>query len=121
MNPLEMIAPCGLDCAHCEIYRAAHNPETAERLAEAWRANGYPEAKAAWFRCQGCHGERGVCWSADCRLHACAVTERGLDYCSQCVDFPCGKLEIWAASAPHHAAAYGRLEEAHRTGETPRA
>lgn len=40
-----LVAVCGLDCRECDIYRAAHDPATAERLVERFRARGRADAK----------------------------------------------------------------------------
>ena len=106
-----MLAPCGIDCGVCPILRAAQDPKEAERLAEGWRAAGQPKAEPGWFRCQGCRGERSLCWTENCQIYACCVEEKGLDFCSQCDDFACEKLLAWVGADPHHAAALARLKE----------
>ena len=75
-----------------------------------WRATWQPKAEAGWFRCQGCRGDRSVCWSEDCGLYACCVETKKLEFCSQCDDFPCGELTKWAADYAHHVPALERLK-----------
>ncbi len=105
-----MRAPCGIDCSACDIYIAAHDPAAAERLAQVWRDRGSVNAKAEWFRCQGCRGDRSLCWCDDCGLYACAVQEKGLDLCSQCDEFPCQKYTDWIGPYAHHIAAFEWLK-----------
>ncbi|MHB0998861.1 MAG: DUF3795 domain-containing protein [Armatimonadota bacterium] len=104
------IAPCGIDCSACSIYIAAHDAEAAERLAQEWKS-WQPAAEASWFKCRGCRGDRSACWSENCDIHACCVEDKGMDSCSQCGDFPCSKLAVWAADSPHHAAALEYLKQ----------
>ena len=99
---------CGIDCDACSIHLAAQDPEAAERLAAAWRAAGTPNAEVGWFKCQGCRGERSVCWSDDCKLFACCA-DKGLNNCGQCDAFPCEAYLAWIGPYPHHQAAYARL------------
>jgi hypothetical protein len=106
-----MVAPCGIDCATCQIFIAANDPQQAERLAESWRAGGRPQSKAEWFQCQGCRGDEAKLWSEDCLIRKCCMDEKGLESCSQCEDFPCETLERWTARPEHHAAAFKRLKE----------
>jgi hypothetical protein len=85
-----MLAPCGIDCAKCDIL-----------------ARG---------ECAGCRGDRSKQWSGDCKLRACCVDEKYLAFCNQCAQFACQKLKDWAAAYPHHAAALARLKEMKAAG-----
>lgn len=115
-NDDKMRAPCGIDCAACDIYIAAHDPAAAEKLAEEWRGRGAEKAEAGWFRCQGCRGDRSLCWCEDCAVYACAVEQRGLDFCSQCDEFPCRTYLDWISPAPHHQAAFEWLKSTRQSG-----
>ncbi len=66
MTDAHWFAPCGLDCAVCDIYLAAQRPEAALRLAEQWHGWN-PDAKPEWFRCQGCCGDRVTLVSSQLR------------------------------------------------------
>lgn len=57
-------------------------------------------------------------WSHDCTLLQCCVDERGLEYCYECEEFICHKLEKWAADYPHHRRALDWLKEMHGKRET---
>lgn len=108
-NPI--IAVCGLNCAECDIYRAAHDPALAQRLAEAFRARGHADAVPEWFACSTCRGEPDKRWSGTCWIRQCCVQERGHDSCSACADFPCERLQTWASGSERYAAAMARLKE----------
>jgi hypothetical protein len=105
-----MIAPCGIDCAQCEIYKATNDPQLAEQTAKRWRETWAPKADASWFVCQGCRADRTLCWTDDCKIYPCCVEQHGLNSCSQCDEFPCATLEAWATD-PSHAAQFERLKE----------
>ncbi len=115
MDDNAMLAPCGIDCSECEIFVAARDPAAAEHLAEQWRSWN-PKAEASWFRCQGCRGDRSVRWTEDCAIAACAE-EKGIRFCSECGEFPCKRLEDWAAAYPHHQKAFDRLVEMRGTAK----
>ncbi len=89
---MSMIAPCGIDCAECSIYRAANSPAEAAKLAERWRNAGHEQALPAWFRCQGCRGAAELLWSGDCQIRQCCSSERRQEDCSLCDAFPCEKV-----------------------------
>ena len=108
-----MLAPCGILCAECSIYKAAQDPEEAIRLAEAWRANGFENAVPEWFKCQGCREDRSLCWEEDCKIASCCE-EKGLHDCSQCGEFPCEPYQEWAETPEHHQMAYQRLKDMRR-------
>lgn len=111
------IAPCGIDCDECNLYRAGFEPSSAEALVDWFRGLGWigleegadaVQAKAPF--CMGCRGDQAKQWSGDCAIRACAVDERELSHCGQCGDFLCPSLKEFAASAEHHAAAVERLK-----------
>lgn len=111
MGRVHGMAPCGIICGDCDIFHAAQDAVAAERLAEGWRAGGLPNAKAEWFRCQGCRGDRTLLWTEDCRIRACCMGERGLASCAECADFPCQPYLEWAGQGEGHAAAFERLRQ----------
>ncbi len=106
----ELIAICGLDCAACDIYRASQDAAIAQKLTERFRSQGHPDAQPSWFHCNGCLGDRGQCWSGDCWIWQCCAGQRGLERCSACPEFPCQRLQEWAAKGSRYSAALERLK-----------
>lgn len=102
-------APCGLDCAACDIFKAAQDPGAAVQLAASWRSWS-PDAQPEWFRCKGCRGERSLRWCEDCRIAGCC-DEKAIEDCSRCADFPCKDYTDWIGPYAHHQAAYERLKD----------
>jgi hypothetical protein len=107
-----MLAPCGIVCADCSIYKAAHDLAEAEKLAEQWRKGGNKEVTAKWFNCQGCKGDDTLVWSGDCKIRQCCLKERKLEHCAQCGDFPCEHIVAFENDKyKQHRAAVGKLRE----------
>ena len=63
------IGACGLDCSLCPRH--------------------FTEGKS---RCEGCGSEYSYA-KVGCKLYRCCVSERGLETCAACGDFPCEMLE----------------------------
>lgn len=106
---LKLAAVCGLFCPGCVIYIAAHEtPEKREALA---RARGWAVADMV---CEGCRAEVRFSYCQTCTLYACA-TNRGLDFCGACPDYPCDDLRAFQAERPHRRElwqAQARIQEA---------
>ena len=89
-------APCGLNCAQCEIYLAtkADNDEYRKAVAEKWsRLFGYPFSIND-INCDGClsEGRKGIYCRDLCEIKPCALS-RGLTDCSKCPEYICEKLQ----------------------------
>jgi hypothetical protein len=100
---ITLVAPCGTYCGDCGAYRVKDDPsmrgviaERLQRLQLNW--NGVP--------CAGCRPVEGDCQFIDgiCATYAC-VTGHGFDFCFECPEFPCAKLNPAADRAdalPHN-------------------
>ena len=70
-------------------------------------------------RCGGCRSERkeGLHWSVDCKLLACCVDKRGLEFCAQCPSLEsCALVKEFEESAEYHTATVVRMHEMNRIG-----
>ncbi len=102
MDYRRMTAPCGLDCFNCSVYLAKDN----ERLRAAVARNlNIPVERVA---CRGCREENGTIgflgMTEPCNVYRC-IQKKGLDFCCDCPDFPCGHLHPYAdkaAERPHN-------------------
>jgi hypothetical protein len=118
MSMTGAIAVCGLDCGTCDIRRVPFDPDAAQRVA-AWfcemgwltQEEGVQQVLERSMYCKGCRGDRLVHWSADCEILTCCVDERGLEFCSQCIDFPCARLTDRARDNARYAGALQRLRD----------
>ena len=94
-----LVAPCGIDCGTCESNLSKDNPQLFAYLV----SKGIPEAK---LPCAGCRNIKGDCpvIGAKCETYIC-VTEKKIDFCFSCGEFPCVKLQPSADRAdilPHN-------------------
>jgi hypothetical protein len=99
---LNHIAPCGIDCVNCDLFRANGKREAWERAAAK---TGRPAEEMA---CEGCRAGGGCSFFKSCETLACS-RERGLSFCSECADFPCRRLQPLAEGAafyPHNYKIY---------------
>ncbi len=83
---LAMVAACGIDCGNCNLYLAGDNRD----FFEALKKRGIPEEK---LPCPGCRKAEGHCpvIGEQCATYQ-GVADKGVRFCHECGDFPCGKL-----------------------------
>ena len=102
MNRQILTAPCGLDCFNCQIYVDNITDETRQKVSEHLNVSAEEAA------CKGCKPERGRCkFSENCATWAC-TQDKGVSFCYECSDFPCGLLAPSAQGAayPHNMKVY---------------
>ncbi len=93
------VAPCGIHCVECEPFLAKNDLALLEALvARGIRRDRLP--------CPGCRPVKGLCpvLEGTCETYSC-VTGRSLDFCYECPDFPCDRLNPAADRAdilPHN-------------------
>lgn len=103
---MEMVAPCGLFCHVCPVYKAADNPSLRQAVAQRL---GIREQQAT---CRGCRPEKGlppIMGEPICPTYDCAINHKGVEFCHQCPEFPCLKLAPCADKAlelPHNTKIY---------------
>jgi len=99
----ELTAPCGIDCFNCQVYAGNITEETKAFMAKQFHLE--PEK----VPCNGCRKQQG------CRLHwnFCdtldCVKAKGVEFCFECAEFPCAKLQPAADGAdkyPHNMKLY---------------
>jgi len=105
-----IMAACGLLCNDCDIYRATDSSELAEGIVNWFKENRGVRLNTADIHCKSCRGKRDKHWSPNCWILKCCVDEKKLDYCSQCVEFPCDRLEDWSKGSEGYAKALNRLK-----------
>ena len=112
-----LIAVCGLDCTDCDIRKVPTNADAAQRIVGWFRSmrwlkesEGVSEIIERSMYCKGCRGDRSVHWSADCAILKCCVDERKLEFCYECADFVCERLNEWAQKDVKYGEALERLQ-----------
>jgi hypothetical protein len=107
-----MIAACGLDCSECDIRLATDDLEIGQRKVDWFDNELGIRLEPEDVRCDGCRGSRAKHWSPDCWILRCCADDKGLEFCSECQDFPCQKLTEWAQGSERYGEALERLKEA---------
>ena len=104
----ELISPCGLYCGNCSLYKARADEVLLKQIAERLSV---PVEKVPL--CAGCKVSKGIISVSGgepvCDTYACAVNEKGVEFCYECEDFPCLKLAPCADRAgeiPHNTKIY---------------
>jgi len=96
------ISVCGLNCAKCDIYLAAHgNERLRSEIIEWFKKECNKTIKPEQIRCEGCRGPLNVHWSSNCKMMLCAK-KRGFQYCFQCEDFPCTSVSEFSSDGVSH-------------------
>jgi hypothetical protein len=114
----EMIAYCGLNCITCPIYLATRekNPEKQRQQREQIviaikKYLGEEKRLEDITDCDGCKSQGGRlysgCWM--CQIRKCA-SEKGLENCAYCSEYPCEKLSKFFDSEDPEGGAKKRLD-----------
>lgn len=102
MNHKALTAPCGIDCFNCEVYEKNITGEFQSFLAKTLNKT------EAEIPCQGCRQSGCTIYPHKCATLEC-ITEKGHDFCYECAEFPCEKLQPCKAGAdkyPHNLKIY---------------
>ena len=99
---ITLVSPCGGYCGDCPAYKVKAEPSWGEVLIKKFNWKGIP--------CEGCRPLKGKCQFVEgtCETYAC-IDKRGHDFCFECEDFPCAKLNPAAdkaADLPHNIKLY---------------
>jgi hypothetical protein len=102
MDYLQMTAPCGIDCFNCPVFLAQDNEDLRMKIAKNM---GIPPDEAV---CRGCRSQKGTIpflkMAEPCQVYRC-ISEKGIDFCYDCSEFPCDYLHPYADQAsqrPHN-------------------
>ncbi len=92
----ELVSPCGLYCGVCGVYIAhkGNDMKFSKTLAKSYGL--YVQD----IRCKSCHSDELFIYCQACPIRLC-VTDKGIEGCHQCNDFPC----VFVETFPLH---YGR-------------
>ena len=102
------MAPCGIDCNACASYRVTTQQDVsaAELMLPWFRSQGLigenEGAEVVLTKapfCTGCWEIAGNCyWKGcnSCKFRTCC-TEKQINHCGYCHDFPCAHYTEWAS------------------------
>jgi hypothetical protein len=103
-------AVCGLYCRACSWYIAAtEEPGRLRRLASQFH---FTEEESL---CRGCRSSKRLPYCANCKMSICAA-ERGIDFCSQCDEYPCKDLKSFQSAMPHRFELWSNLDRIWQVG-----
>ncbi len=103
---------CGLNCGACPVLGAN------ERGDEEWlrKAAEEDECTIDDLRCHGCKTDSTAMYCTGCEMRFCAK-DKGLEYCSECTDFPCEIITDFRNDRhPHHSAIFKNLRTIREKG-----
>ncbi|RLE73066.1 MAG: DUF3795 domain-containing protein [Thermoprotei archaeon] len=107
-NPDKALAGvCGLYCGCCPIYRAYK--DGYENFLKIIAATVGVDKVA----CEGCRSEK--CWRENCFFKECAYG-RGLDFCFECPEYPCGRLLEFSEMVSHRQVIFENAERIQEVG-----
>ena len=112
-----LISVCGLNCAKCNIYLAAHgDKKLMNKIIEWFKKEMNKDIKPNQITCEGCRGSLDVHWSPYCKIMLCA-REKEIQYCFQCDDFPCSLInEFSSDGVPHHERTVKNMKRIKKSG-----
>ncbi len=99
----EMIAFCGSSCHECPAFLATRDDddEKREETAQLWSKQYDADIKPEDINCEGCRSAGNIHFNYCnvCGIRKCG-TERDVENCARCKDYPCEKLEEFFKVAP---------------------
>lgn len=108
-----LLAPCGTNCAACDRFAAARDPDLAAALAASWEADGRAARAPESFSCRGCRRDGTGCTDPECEIRACSRERGDVVWCAECPDFACDRLVLWAEGDPERELALFRMRGMH--------
>jgi hypothetical protein len=88
-------AVCGLYCEACTLFIATkEDPARLKGLAERFQLS------EETISCYGCRSNNRCPYCESCKMFACA-TDRGIDFCIECDEYPCNDLKQFQSERPH--------------------
>jgi hypothetical protein len=103
-DEMTLVAPCGINCGDCGVHLVKDKAKLIDSLVA--RGFGKESLNEKSLPCGGCRAVKGNCAviGGTCETYTC-IAGRGFDFCFECPDFPCIKLNPAADRAnvlPHN-------------------
>jgi hypothetical protein len=106
----KLAAVCGLYCEACSWFIATN--EDRERLKRLANQLHFSEEES---KCYGCRSDKRLPYCEKCMMSACAK-ERGIDFCSECDEYPCDELKRFQSAMPHRIELWVNLDRIKSVG-----
>lgn len=106
-----LVSVCGLFCQACGIYYSTKekNEENLRRIATRMNVS-FEE-----IPCNGCRSETRTAYCKNCYMRECA-SGKGIDFCGECIDFPCQQIKDFQSKMPHRVELFKSLERIKEIG-----
>lgn len=105
-----LTAACGLFCPSCAIFIASNEDE--ERLQRQADYLGITKEQTI---CKGCRSDKRCATCANCVMLKCTI-EKGIDFCSECDNYPCNELKNFQSVMPHRVELFKDLDKIKKFG-----
>ncbi len=93
----KMAGVCGLFCPSCSLYIGTkEEPRRLEILAAKFKMD------VKEMMCEGCRSDRVSFYCRSCHFKKCA-SDKGIEFCGSCEEYPCQRLTEFQGEAPHRA------------------
>lgn len=102
---IQLAAVCGLFCSACSLYIGS--TEEPQRLEQMAQRTGHSVQE---LTCTGCRSKQVSFFCKTCSFVKCAA-EKGIEFCSQCPDYPCEDLREFQAQMPHRLDLWRSLDQ----------
>jgi len=90
--PSGMKSMCGIDCTHCQTFRATlSNDDGIRKEVQAYYKEIGIDIAINDLCCHGCRSDRQMPACAGCPYRRCGK-EKGLTCCDECGGYPCESL-----------------------------
>jgi hypothetical protein len=90
-----LAAVCGLYCEACTLFIATkEDPARLKKLSERFHLSEEE------MKCYGCRSDKRGPYCQKCKMISC-VAERGVEFCSECEEYPCNELKQFQSERPH--------------------
>ena len=97
-----MIAYCGLNCSHCDAYKATqeNNDSKRENTAQKWSKMYNAEITPEQINCDGCKSDGIKFFHCNvCEIRKCCLAN-SVDNCAACESYICDTLAGFIKLAP---------------------
>ena len=105
MNNISLTAAyCGLYCESCSLYIGTQSEQARLEILAQRYTKTIEEMK-----CRGCRSDELSFYCRTCKMKAC-IKEKGLNFCSECTEYPCSVLNEFQSQMPHRAELFESLD-----------
>ena len=106
-----LCAICGLFCGACTLYIGTReDPERIKDISKRLKT------ETEEWECDGCRTDR-LCYYCRnvCYMKPCA-TEKGIDFCYECEEYPCDEIRKFQEERPHRIELWEAQERIKKVG-----